>query len=131
MENNKKTVKLYSNNSKKARIRRKKNKFQRIWDEKTCKYIKIKKTKFSTNKPQIAKNIKLSEEEIEKKISALTIKKTKKKNIKAHTPVEKTERHITTLKKSANGNSVKKDSTIHCNGKDMIWDTKTLRYKAA
>lgn len=46
MEDEKKIVKVYSNNSKKARLKRNKNKFQRIWDSEKQTYVKVRKAKY-------------------------------------------------------------------------------------
>ena len=49
MEDEKKIVRVYSNNSKKARLKRNKNKFQRIWDNEKQTYIKVRKAKYPVN----------------------------------------------------------------------------------
>ena len=46
MEDEKKIVRVYSNNNKKSRLKRNKNKFQRIWDPEKQTYIKVRKAKY-------------------------------------------------------------------------------------
>ena len=50
MEDKEKIVKAYSNNSKKSRLKRNKNKFQRIWDPEKQTYIKVRKVKYPVKK---------------------------------------------------------------------------------
>lgn len=48
METTTKIVKVYSNNSKRSRLKRNKNKFQRVWDVEKQAYVKVRKTKYAT-----------------------------------------------------------------------------------
>lgn len=128
MENNEKLVKVYSNNSKKARLKRNKNKFQRIWDAEKQTYIKVRKSKY----PVRQNKNKSDWREIDKS-SAIKRRQNTQKEIKS-APVtaikQKSEAKQTVRKEQARIKNKHTDATVvKINGVSHTWDTNTLRYK--
>ena len=130
MEDNKKIVKVYSNNSKKARIKRNKNKFQRIWDAEKQTYIKVRKAKY----PVITKN-KKKEEPVEVKMLAIKRRKNtskKKKSVPVNVAkIEKLQKPETKQTARKEQTRIHKKITIHACVGECVWDSKNLRYKKA
>lgn len=142
MEDEKKIVKVYSNNSKKARLKRNKNKFQRIWDSEKQTYIKVRKTKYpvktTTKKkdwreidnseslkrrqetPKKSKSVPVNAMQMNKKLSAAQKPETKqqvrKEPARVHGKVTTTATKVKIYK---------------IGGVDYNWDNKTLCYKRA
>lgn len=128
MEDNNKLVKVYSNNSKKSRLKRNKNKFQRVWDAEKQAYVKVRKAKY----PIISAKSRKDWREVDNS-SAIhrrqTTPKVKKSvPVKAIKPVAKPEtKHKTTVVHNS-----KPTAIIHrINGINYTWDAKTLHYKKA
>lgn len=133
MEDNNRIVKVYSNSSKKARLKRNKNKFQRIWDAEKQTYVKVRKAKYpvrtTTKKPA---------EDIEVKLEALkrrkTVKKPKSVPVKAQVAKPETKQNARKEPARVHGKitSTAKVVNLHrIGGVDYVWDTNTLRYKRA
>lgn len=57
--------KVYSNNSKKSRLKRRKNKFYREWDAETQTYVKKRKSKFPVPTSRTASIVKMAEKNID------------------------------------------------------------------
>ena len=132
MKDNKKIVKVYSNNSKKARIKRNKNKFQRIWDEEKQTYVKVRKAKYPartngvrkdwrvidhskaierrTTTPKKPKSVPVNAQQMEKKVAA----------------VIKPETRQTANTKRISGTGA---TITRIGGVNFTWDSKTLHYK--
>lgn len=126
MEDEKKIVKVYSNNSKKSRLKRNKNKFQRIWDAEKQTYIKVRKTKYP-KKQVISKKDwrnKISEKAIERRQNTPKTKKTV-------ATVKQMETKVTPIKNNKIKTPARKETTTKIHGINYTWDTKNLRYKRA
>ena len=109
--------KVYSNNSKKSRLKRAKNKYMRVWDAEKMTYVKVKRTHTHQH---------------------LTKKQVKEIFKRTETPTKPVETPIKENKQKRENNTVKKNAmparkavTVHMYGKKLVWDIKTLRYKAA
>ncbi len=124
MENEIKLVKLYSNNSKKSRLKRKKNKFQRIWDAEKQTYIKVRKSKYAISSKPAKKDWREKDNSRALKRRQKTPKTTKRVPVNTTKKViEKPENKQPARKKVAN--------TVRINGISHTWDSKNLRYKRA
>lgn len=134
MEATDKIIKLYSNNKKSARIKRRKNKFQRVWDAEKQTYVKIRKPKFEVyEKPE--KKVKTVDEQIKamkrriknrqakKSVPVNAAKKQQKPEIK---PVAKHKANAIPVATPA-----RKATSVTLYGQKLIWDTESLKYKAA
>lgn len=125
MEDKEKIVKVYSNNSKKSRLKRNKNKFQRIWDAEKQEYVKVRKTKYP------AKTVKAKREWKKKNVeSALQRRQSTPKKTKEKIAITTNNQ----VKQPARKPSVKVEKKAVCvniNGVRHTWDSKTLRYKRA
>ena len=108
--------KVYSNNSKKSRLKRSKNRFARVWDAEKQKYVKVRKQHQSTR---------LSKAEL-KAIFARSEQPTKP----AETP-KKQQKPENKKPAKINAMPARKATTVKLYGKHMVWDSETLRYKAA
>lgn len=64
MEETTKIVKVYSNNKKSTRLKRNKNKFQRVWDAEKQKYVKVRKPKFAVFTKKVEKTVKSVDEQV-------------------------------------------------------------------
>lgn len=125
MEENNRLVKVYSNNSKKSRLKRSKNKFQRIWDPEKGTYVKVRKSKYPVNTPP-----KKKEEDVETKMELLKRRNNKKPLKKA---VEK-KAYFTTTPKKQPARIVKPKpqvTSVKIHGIVHVWDSQILRYKRA
>lgn len=136
MEKSEKIVKVYSNNSKKTRLKRRKNKFQRIWDAEKQTYVKVRKAKFPVRtKAEIKPK---SVNEIVEAAYARADRRNKAKKTKS-VPVNATQMHQKKMKvvnksekHAVNAAPVhRKATSVKLYGRDLEWDKKTLRYKAA
>lgn len=130
MENNEKLVKVYSNNSKKARLKRRKNKFQRIWDAEKQTYVKVRKTKYPVRQTK-----EKTAENIEVKIAAIKRRQQTSKKPKS-VPVtaikQKPETKQSAIKQPARiKKPVEKSNVVKIHGIRYNWDSKNLRYKRA
>lgn len=126
MEDEKKIVKVYSNNSKKARLKRNKNKFQRIWDPEKQTYIKVRKTKYPVN----TKVKKKDWREIDNSTALQRRANTTK--VKKLTPVQKPVVKQTVRKEPARVHA--KTTTVKLykiHGRNYSWDSNELHYKIA
>lgn len=126
MANEEKIVKLYSNNSKKARIRRRKNKFQRIWDAEKQEYVKVRKPKFAVyTKPE------KKEKTVDAQMEAIKRRNKRKKAPKKSVPVKATK-----AAKKPEKPATKMQVSVHnpvtrIHGINYTWDSSILRYKKA
>lgn len=139
MENENKIVKVYSNNSKKARIKRNKNKFQRIWDAEKQQYIKVRKAKFAVYPKQEKKEKTVDEQVKAAYAKAKKQKKTKKKSVPVNA-VQTEKKNITVSKQKSEKKAVnaapittaqRKAITINMFDNALIWDQKDLCYRKA
>lgn len=123
MEDNK-IVKVYSNNSKKSRLKRKKNKFQRIWDAEKGTYVKVRKDKY----PVVTKTVKKDWREIDNSKALKRRSETPKKP--KSVPVKATK--IVQMPKPETKQPARVEKKIHkIHGVNYEWDSKTLHYKKA
>ena len=115
---------VYSNNSKKSRLKRSK-KYKRVWDAEKQKYVKVKKTK---------KRIAMTSKELKEFFAApVENKETSTK------PAEKKEMKISRQKKQKPESKEKAVVTTilqdaireTLTGKQLVWDNTTKRYVAA
>lgn len=142
MEDEKKIVKVYSNNSKKARLKRNKNKFQRIWDAEKQTYIKVRKAKYpvktNTKKkdwreidvsaslkrrhttPKKPKSVPVNTTQMSQKLAA--VKKSETKQQVHKEPARVHGKTTTTASKA---------KTYKISGVDYNWDEKQFCYKRA
>ncbi len=125
MEKEEKIVKVYSNNSKKARLKRRKNKFQRIWDAEKQTYVKVRKAKY----PVYPKKQKKDWREVDKSSSIERRRKSTKKIKSA--PVIATKQEPEVKQQVRKEPARVKATTVRINGVKHTWDSKTLRYKVA
>ena len=118
-----KIIKVYSNNSKKSRLKRNKNKFQRVWDAEKQMYVKVRKNKASKisakkNWREVDNSKALKRRQTTpkapKSVPVITVKKTVKPEIKQ--PARK---------------EVAKATVTKIHGINYSWDTKELKYKRA
>lgn len=128
MEDNNKLVKVYSNNSKKARLKRNKNKFQRVWDAEKQAYVKVRKAKYPIPFVKNKKDWREIDDSSAISRRQTTPKVKKSVPVKAIKPIAKPE----TKHKSTVVHNSKPTAIIHrINGIDHMWDAKELRYKKA
>lgn len=129
MENNNKLVKVYSNQSKKTRLKRNKNKFQRIWDAEKQTYVKVRKAKYAI-KPKAKKvDWRDVDNSVALKRRHETPKKPKSVPVVQH-KVHTLQKPETTNKGQEKTAQVKHVMIRSC-GNNLIWDKKTLSYKRA
>ena len=127
MEDEKKIVKVYSNNSKKARLKRNKNKFQRIWDAKKQTYVKVRKAKYPVrikvakpdwrevdNSKALKRRSKTS-----KKSKSVPVNVTQKPEIKKNVRKEPARVHA----------KIETINSVRLNGVNHVWDPSELKYK--
>ena len=136
METTNNIVKVYSNNSKKARLKRNKNKFQRIWDAEKQTYVKVRKSKYpakilsvkveATNTIKIKMNATKRRKQNEKKNAE--IRKSVPVTVAIQKPETKQKAHVEPARvhKHEEGTKVTRIHSIN-----YSWDSKTLRYKRA
>ena len=141
MENEKKLVKVYSNNSKKSRLKRKKNKFQRIWNAETQTYIKVRKAKY----PVRVNNKKKDWREINdaaslkrrhsapKKHKSVPVNATQmsQKLAAVQKPETKQQVHKEPARVHGKVNEAPTSKIYKIHGINYDWDSKTLQYKRA
>lgn len=141
MEDNNKIVKVYSNNSKKSRLKRGKNKFQRIWNAEKQAYIKVRKAKYPTivkakkdwrevddsaalkrrhETPKSKKSVPVNAAQMEKKIAEMNKPETKQNTHNVHGKITSPAR-------------VEKAKTLSLYGGkvNLVWDSKNLKYRNA
>lgn len=131
-----KIVKVYSNNSKKARLKRNKNKFQRIWDAEKQTYVKVRKAKYPVRtqvKRELTKElIKLQMNAVKRHQEAIKKPKTKKSvpvSAKKQEP-EKVIAHKVHAKSAPT--PIKKPVSIVMYGnRRAVWDDKAKKYLEA
>jgi len=127
MEKEERIVKVYSNNSKKARLKRNKNKFQRIWDAEKQTYVKVRKAKYQVFTKQEKKDWRVKDLSNAVKRRQTTDKKPKSVPVTAtkQKPEIKQSAHKTPT------TTVKKANVVKIHGMNLTWDSKLLRYKKA
>lgn len=141
MEDSNKIVKVYSNNSKKSRLKRGRNKFQRIWNAEKQTYIKVRKTKYPIVKnvkkdwrevddsaalkrrhetPKNKKSVPVNATQMEKKIAEMNKPETKQNTHNVHGKITSPAR-------------VEKAKTLSLYGGkvNLVWDSKNLKYRNA
>lgn len=123
-ENTTKLYIVYSNNSKKSRLKRSK-KYKRIWDAEKQKYVKVKKTK---------KRIAMTSKELKEFFAAPVEKKqaptkpAEKKEMKIAKPKkQKPESKKEVAKITVLENAIREVLT----GKSLVWDDNKKRYVEA
>lgn len=127
MEKEERIVKVYSNNSKRARLKRKKNKFQRIWDAEKQTYVKVRKAKYQVFTKPEKKDWRVKDLSGAVKRRQTTDKKPKS------VPVTATKQK-SEIKQSARKTptaTIKNTRVVRINGMNLTWDSKSLRYKKA
>ena len=128
MEQNK-NIKVYSNNSKKSRLKRRKNKFQRIWDAEKQTYVKVRKAKFP-----VRIKAKTEAKSVDQQVKNVVARQQRKDKAKKRVPkkVVSPVKAITPKEKPAiKSVATKCPNTIKTCGHTLTWDSKVLRYKAA
>lgn len=133
MESENKLVKVYSNNSKKAHLKRRKNKFQRVWDAEKQTYVKVRKSSFHMSSP-----VEKTEKNIKTMMAALKRRQTDKKRTKSvptvKIKVKKTVENNVAAKK-VNAVPLKarvsKPHIYKIYGINYTWNEKTLKYQKA
>lgn len=135
MEKTERIVKVYSNTNKKSRLKRRKNKFQRIWDAEKQTYVKVRKAKYPViNKTRKdwreidnSKAIKRRTDTVKKPKSVpVNAAQMSQKPAALQKPEKKVVKPATHAKADA-----PKAVTINIFGKEMVFDKKTLRYREA
>ena len=130
MENNEKLVKVYSNNSKKARIKRNKNKFQRVWDTEKQTYVKVRKAKYPAKITSKRADWREKDEATALKRRQETPKVAKVKPIVAEKTAPTVKKQPARINgKTTSASPVAKIYKIH--GMNYTWDSKELCYKKA
>lgn len=115
---NKKILRLYSNNSKKSRLKRRKNKFQRVWNIEKQTYIKVRKP---NNGPH-----KFSRKEMKERFG--TVNESVPVTVK--TEIQKPEKKaVKQIKTHARKDGWDKPHVYSIHKRNYIWDNETLRYK--
>ena len=130
MEDEKKLVKVYSNNSKKSRLKRRKNKFQRIWDTEKQTYIKVRKTKYPVPFNKVRKDWRKEDNSKALKRRHKTPKKTKSVPVNATKQKTETKQKARIETVRINGKNTKPVTFNMC-GIKHVWDSQTLQYKRA
>lgn len=125
MENEVKIVKVYSNNSKKARLKRNKNKFQRVWDAEKQTYVKVRKAKYPVRTQTKRKD--WTPAMIDEKIKSIKAQKKKPKKSVPVTAKQKPET-VVHAKAIVREMPVRKFAPY---GVELVWDQDILRYKKA
>lgn len=131
MEKEERLVKVYSNNSKKSRLKRNKNKFQRIWNAEEQKYVKVRKNKYPVNATKVRKDWREIDDSksLNRRHTTPKVRKpaaATQTEVKT-TSVQKPEKKVTVHAKGI----IKKAVTIHMYGKKLEWDTKKMQYREA
>lgn len=133
MEDEKKIVMVYSNNSKKARLKRNKNKFQRIWDAEKQTYIKVRKAKFPVNPSKVRKDWKSIDDSAAIARRSNTPKKTKSVPVNAVKASNKPETVQKVHKEPARVHgkitTTSKAKLYKISGVNYTWDSNAFRYK--
>ena len=142
MEDEKKIVKVYSNNSKKARLKRNKNKFQRIWDPEKQTYVKVRKAKY----PVITNKKKKDWRDIDNSKALKRRSKSPKKPKSVPVNATQMSNKLAAVQKPETKQQVRKEpARVHgktttvvpevkiykIGGVDYNWDEKQFRYKRA
>lgn len=141
MEDEKKLIKVYSNNSKKSRLKRNKNKFQRVWDNDKQTYIKVRKNKYPIKHATKKKDWREIND-----TAALKRRQTTPKNKSVPVNATQMSQKLAAVQKSETKQQVRKEpARVHgktttitpkakiykIGGIDYNWDSKTLGYKRA
>lgn len=130
MEKNEKIVKVYSNNSKKSRLKRNKNKFQRVWDAEKQTYVKVRKAKYPAA-------VQTKRTDWRKKDNSVALKRLhetpkEKKSAPVIAKMQKPETNQTVRKEPARIHAkITKATSIRIGGIIHTWDSQTLKYKRA
>lgn len=133
MENETKVVKVYSNNSKKSRLKRNKNKFQRVWDAEKQTYIKVRKAKYPVRPQTSKKDWREIDDSKALKRRHTTPKKQKSVPVKTVRIQSKPETK-SVVKHNVDAIPVAtstKAVSVKLYGQNLKWDNNSLRYKAA
>jgi len=139
MEKEVKIVKAYSNNKKSARLKRNKNKFQRVWDAEKQKYVKVRKPKFVIFTNKVKKTTKSIDEQVKAAYARADRRNKAKKKKSVPVKVEQKKTAIIQPKPEkkvvapavhakVDAPKPKKASVITLYGKKMQWDKKKLQY---
>lgn len=142
MEKEAKIVKVYSNNKKSARLKRNKNKFQRVWDAEKQKYVKVRKPKFAIFAKKVEKTVKSVDEQVKAAYARADrrAKAKKKKSVPVKVEQKKTatiqpkpEKKVVTpaVHAKVDAPKPKKAAVVTLYGKKMQWDQKKLQYREA
>lgn len=115
---------VYSNNSKKSRLKRSK-KYRRVWDAEKQKYIKVKKTKkrIAMTSKELKEFFATPVENKETSTKPAEKKEMKISRQKKQKPESKEKAAVTTILQDA----IRETLT----GKQLVWDNTTKRYVAA
>lgn len=121
MEKEQKLVKVYSNNSKKARIKRDKRKFQRVWSAEKQTYVKVRKHKARIKSKRVDWRTKIDCSAIKRRQET-----PKEKKVSVQKPITQQVR-----KEPARVQAIKKSTVTKIHGINYTWDSKALHYKKA
>ena len=123
-----KLVKVYSNTKKSTRLKRNKNKYQRVWNAELQKYVKVRKTRFP-----IRKRDKKEQKSVELQMKSIVARIDRKKSKKNVAPVQQQKTEIkTAVKVHAKTTTIaRKPIVINMFGTKLVWDKTSLRYKQA
>ena len=115
---------VYSNNSKKSRLKRSK-KYKRVWDAEKQKYVKVKKTKkcIAMTSKELKEFFAAPVENKETSTKPAEKKEMKISRQKKQKPESKEKAVVTTILQDA----IRETLT----GKQLVWDNTTKRYVAA
>jgi hypothetical protein len=141
MENENKIVKVYSNNSKKSRLKRNKNKFQRIWDSEKQTYIKVRKAKYPVKSNATKKDWREVDSSAALERRHITPKKPKSVPVNAtqmshklaavHKPETKQQVHKEPARVHGKTTTTPIAKIYKIGGVDYNWDNKSFQYKRA
>lgn len=128
METNIKITRLYSNDSKKARLKRRKNKFQRVWDPEKQTYVKVRKQRHKSHFSKAEMKVRFGTK-IESAPAAKASEQSKR--IEAIIKDAETAEIKVVHAKDTGWKNANKAVTIQMNGKILMWDDKINRYREA
>lgn len=139
-----KIIKVYSNKKKSTRLKRRKNKFQRVWDAEKQTYVKVRKSKFTIYENKKEKTVKTVDEQVKAAFERAKRREKAKKNKsvpvnvqkpmkKNNTSVQKSENNTTSVVTHAKVDTVKqkKEVSIVLYNKKMVWNMDEKKYLEA
>lgn len=144
MEETTKIVKVYSNNKKSTRLKRNKNKFQRVWDAEKQKYVKVRKPKFAVFTKKVEKTVKSVDEQVKAAYARADRRSKAKKKKSVPVNAAQMEKKIAAVQPKSEKKVVapavhakvdapkpKKAIVVTLYGKKMQWDQEKVQYREA